>query len=710
MKILICNNYGDICIRLIERLKKEKQEIYLITGSQETQKNSAFQTYAFPYGSESIPRIFNNVRPDIMIVMGCFDPLYSWRDEQKQSVEYISGLSNLILAAKHAGVRQIVYASTLDVYEQNGREEIVKETLPLAGSLRLKTFLQAERLLSEFAEESFEMSVLRFPEIYGKLDYDRFDVCQRMVRECVENQKGTYYPGIYHRILYMDDAVECMMQCVFREKTESMYWIRGEEYKEEQIVDTLKKISEKSGSPVEWESCSLEAEEVPHRLELDHKLCGYDLVRIKYPMETGLEHLYHQCRQKNIKENKKKQLKESAWEKVMIPALETVGLFILIVLLSRWLSHTWVKDSLNLYLIYVVIIAATYGIAHGLFASALSSVFQIAVLVSSSGIQVFSNDYSVFVGILEIVVVGVLTGFMRDKYKRKNNDLSDENTYLSSELKDIEKINDSNAYVKQIYEERLVNYKNSMAKLYEITAQLDFMESRKVMFGAIKVIMNMMDTKDVSIYVSSKKSGYYRLNASGSEKAAGLGRSLCIDHSSSLYRTISKKEVFVNREMNPDYPVYAGATYSGEEIEAVIMIWVEDLNKINLYYTNMVALLCRLIEKAVTRAILYEQSIFRDACLEGTEVLNETAMAKAIQTCQEGRNQGLLEYVILETGIKDASVFEQVRRYIRDTDVLGLHEGTLWILLTNTKTEDAQYVIARIEQAGLSSQIVEWKE
>ena len=49
-------------------------------------------------------------------------------------------------------------------------------------------------------------------------------------------------------------------------------------------------------------------------------------------------------------------------------------------------------------------------------------------------------------------------------------------------------------------------------------------------------------------------------------------------------------------------------------------------------------------------------------------------------------------------------------RYIRDTDVLGLHEGTLWILLTNTKTEDAQYVIARIEQAGLSSQIVEWKE
>ena len=299
---------------------------------------------------------------------------------------------------------------------------------------------------------------------------------------------------------------------------------------------------------------------------------------------------------------------------------------------------------------------------------------------------------------------------MRDKYKRKNNDLSDENTYLSSELKDIEKINDSNAYVKQIYEERLVNYKNSMAKLYEITAQLDFMESRKVMFGAIQVIMNMMDTKDVSIYVSSKKSGYYRLNASGSEKAAGLGRSLCIDHSSSLYRTISKKEVFVNREMNPDYPVYAGATYSGEEIEAVIMIWVEDLNKINLYYTNMVALLCRLIEKAVTRAILYEQSIFRDACLEGTEVLNETAMAKAIQTCQEGRNQGLLEYVILETGIKDASVFEQVRRYIRDTDVLGLHEGTLWILLTNTKTEDAQYVIARIEQAGLSSQIVEWKE
>ena len=39
----------------------------------------------------------------------------------------------------------------------------------------------------------------------------------------------------------MDDAVECMMQCVFREKTESMYWIRGEEYKEEQIVEHSEK-------------------------------------------------------------------------------------------------------------------------------------------------------------------------------------------------------------------------------------------------------------------------------------------------------------------------------------------------------------------------------------------------------------------------------------------------------------------------------------
>ena len=40
-------------------------------------------------------------------------------------------------------------------------------------------------------------------------------------------------------------------------------------------------------------------------------------------------------------------------------------------------------------------------------------------------------------------------------------------------------INDSNVYIKNIYEKRLVSYKNSLSRLYEVTSELDFLEHDK---------------------------------------------------------------------------------------------------------------------------------------------------------------------------------------------------------------------------------------
>ena len=149
----------------------------------------------------------------------------------------------------------------------------------------------------------------------------------------------------------------------------------------------------------------------------------------KYSLEDGLRELfkiYEKEKNLEIKEEKKK----SVIKDKLIPLLENVGLFLLMTLLTYLLKDTWFGSIADLYLIYVVIIAVVYGCAHALFATLLTLLAKIGEILITGG----AFDYAAFTGILQVLVIGVVVGHMRDKYRRKNGDLEDEKKYYQSEL------------------------------------------------------------------------------------------------------------------------------------------------------------------------------------------------------------------------------------------------------------------------------------
>lgn len=63
---------------------------------------------------------------------------------------------------------------------------------------------------------------------------------------------------------------------------------------------------------------------------------------------------------------------------------------------------------------------------------------------------------------------------MRDKYRRKNQNLADKNNFNKNKASDLTRINDSNDCVRNLFERCLMGYRNSLARIYEITSQLDY--------------------------------------------------------------------------------------------------------------------------------------------------------------------------------------------------------------------------------------------
>ena len=124
MKVLICGEYGIYCRELISRLKKEKHDIFVITGSEkarrEKPRSGVFQEYNFSYRSKNIGTIMKNVQADVLLIMGICDTKFTWQDINQESVRYLTSITNILMSAKEAGIKQVIYCSSLgiDVYKR----------------------------------------------------------------------------------------------------------------------------------------------------------------------------------------------------------------------------------------------------------------------------------------------------------------------------------------------------------------------------------------------------------------------------------------------------------------------------------------------------------------------------------------------------------------------------------------------------------------
>ena len=254
-----------------------------------------------------------------------------------------------------------------------------------------------------------------------------------------------------------------------------------------------------------------------------------------------------------------------------------------------------------------------------------------------------------------------------------------------------------------------MGYENSLPKLYEMTSQLDYMEPENVIFHAVKVTQELLEVEDVAIYMSSQRSNFYRLNAANSERAASCGKSLKYDEECFLFQAFEQREIYKNKAMDITKPSFAGAVMDEDRINAIIMVWTRDLHKINQYECDMLAIVCRLIEKSIARANIYNEAVKADSYIGGGRIMKEDVFLSRFRNFEEGRKQGVFSYTLLRLDRKTADA-ETAQRLTRDTDVLGTAGGDIYILLPFSNEKDAEHVTNRFASQGMGTAFVNPEE
>lgn len=718
MDILLIGGPGKMMNTLIDKFNKSGHRIFLLTGHREKRMSykRVFEKYNFSYDDDSIHEILKSVKPQITIFMGSYDSNFDWSKAQQESVRYTAGLMNLLSACALIESGRFVYLSSQEVYGNSYMDNVPETENVSPKGLKALTIAQGESLCDNYRKtQGLDTLILRFDRIYSVPERGKRqeDPCFNMCMEAIQRSSISASSRNTFSMLYLNDAVELAYKVIIdKESAQFRYHISSmEEITETQLAEM---ICQDMGSGVEILDNSVGEN---HRLVLDGQIYEKEYgQRIFTNYQEGVKKVTDYVKRHSgsfAKEGsagagwfgKLKQNISSIFGR-LVPFIENVICFLPFFMLNNRAVGSEYFDRVDFYLLYVLLFAIVHGQQQAVFSGLLSIAgYCFRQMYTRSGFDVLL-DHNTYVWMAQLFILGMVVGYMRDQLRHIRTDHEEEIQYLRGKLEDISDINDSNVRMKQNFETQVVNQKDSLGKIYDITSSLDRYGPEETLFYAAQVLAKLMDSRDVAIYVVANQN-YARLFSATSPEARKLGNSIEYTAMKEMFAELKEDRVYINKNMNDKLPLMASAVFEEGRMQLILMVWGIPWQRMTLAESNRLTIIGRLIQNAVLRANRYLDTLKDQRYMKGTNMLAEGAFTLLVKAFFDARDKGLTECTLLRILTRDDShehVATVLNRNMRQTDYMGmLKDGGLYVLLSNTDEEHASGVIERFRASGYES-------
>lgn len=701
---------------LVEKLYMERWRIYTLVSNKRFIKPShVFEQYVFDYKSDSIKDIIKSCRPNLIIFTGAYDSLYNWDSENVKNVvlDYTADLINVLISATMQGVGHFIYISSETVFEDEYIIDITEDTPVSPNSYKGIAISQGENMSAHFGTiNDMEVTIVRLANMYGipSNRKENMDICGEMcVKALVDgtvhvNAKSIFSP------LFVKDAVETIFILMNAPKRNyNLYHVSSmEEVTENDIAELIKvKVLHPVDIIDETEGVTkrriLSNERFVNEFNYEFSNSYKDIIpRIISYMNNHKRKFLNSNATKEGTDNKSHLLRLF---KKLIPFLEAMALFIPVFLLSNGSIKIWYVEDVNFYLLYVLLFALVYGRQLSVFASLLSLVgYNISYMMNASTTS-YAIDTRLYIQIVQIFIVGLSVGHLKDKFIEANESMNNELSFLKEQLNDIMAINSSNERIKDYYTDKVISNTEGIGTIYNITSKLQDSEKGEVLFASLDTLKKIMDTEDVSIYLVSN-SEYCRLASASSQRAISLGKSISMKKNHIIFDVLQSDQVFINRTLDNSLPMMASALFDDERnMRIVIFLWDLSYEKMTLYYSNLLTVVGALVYSMFMRDVNYLDVLAYKRHVENTSILHEDAFLEMTEVYKRAGEKGYAVSSVLFVKKGDLSINEindKINPLLRDTDYIGMQrDGEIAILLTNSDKNESEIVKERLEKNNI---------
>ena len=722
MNILLIGGSGNLMNQLIIKLKKEGHRVHLLTGEQHAANTyeKVFERYEFTYDNGNLSEIFQSVSPDVTLFLGAYDTNFSWRHSERESVRFIAGLMNILVAYSMINKGKFIFLSSEELYQGNFEQDIREEEPPCARGFRGTALEQAENICSNFRENwNLNILVLRLDHLYSiPKDREELDgICGEMCRKAMESGCIHADPDTVLSLLYVSDAVEFIYQVAAARRTKHfLYHLSSSQPVSE--LELAGMIGKNMDSVVE---IVLEPKPAKSRRVLSNQRFLEEFgVSVCHTAEDGVDKIVSGMMKNKAVFLTGEEETPSVWKRIWrrvgwfvkasIPFVENMICFIPFFMLNNRTVGSDYFARLDFYLFYVLLFAIVYGQHQAIFSAVLAVCgYLFRQMYTRSGFEVML-DYTTYVWMAQLFILGLVVGYMRDQIRSIRMESEEVQKNLKRQLRDIKDINNSNVRVKDVLERQVIDQKDSIGKLYSITSTLDQYMTEEVLFSAVEILSKILRSPDVAIY-TVYNSDYARMFSASSDVARQLGNSIRYPDMGELYEALRQRKVYVNRQLDERYPLMANAIYENDEMKMIVMVWGIPWERMTLGQANLLVVISYLIQNAVLRAGRYMEALEQQRYVEDTHILEPGAFTTLVEAYQKAKKKNLTECTLLQIQADPSEcerAGEVLLKNLRQTDYLGtMEDGRLYVLLANTVRKEAEIVISRFDAAGFKSIVVE---
>ncbi len=718
MVVLLIGGESRLMDGLINKFNKDGHRVYLLTGSRnaKTSYQKVFEKYNFNYDSDSIRNILVSTNPDVVIFTGAQDTHYRWEDARKEAVQFSTDLTNILSAYSSVKEGRFLYLSSEEVFGKSYPEDIREEESVSASSFQAIAIAQGEEMCkSYYSTRGMESIVVRIDHLYGIPEKGKLkrDPCFLMTLEMLKSKKITANGRIFFSMLHQNDAIEFIYRLAVAEHVKyPIYHISsGQVISQQQLAQMIAQAAQ-TGVEVFDNTTGSGYRLVLSAERYNEEFNGKIFVGYEDGVKAVVQYMKRHC--DSFLRMQDDQTGAGILQNILqifhllVPYIENMICFIPFFMLNNRAVDSAYFSKLDFYLLYVLLFAIVYGQQQAIFSAMLAIAgYCYRQMYDKTGFEILM-DYSTYVWMAQLFIVGMSVGYMKDQIRYIRDQDDEQIHYLNGQIGDIEDINDSNVRMKHSFERQVVNQKDSLGKIYEITSQLEQREPEEVLFYAVQVLSKLMETEDAAVYTVANRD-YARLFSFTSPTAKKLGKSIRYSDMEDMVNELREHRVYINKTMDNRYPLMAYAIYSEESMQTILMLWGLPWERMNLAEANRLTIVGYLIQNAVVRANRYLEALHTRRYVEGSDILEQDAFKQLVTAFFDARRRGLTECILLKIRHTDENfkeTAEQLGKKLRQTDYFGVLNDGLYVLLPNTDEDGAAGVIERFKGFGFESLIV----
>ena len=698
MKALIVGKYNYFTTSIASKLVKNGVKVAVFNA------NSVKEKFDFKYSKYTadpkyISEVYDGFRPDVVFFTAAFD-----------RENYLDALQETLSAGASYGLERFIFLSSTIVYGSQGSDDLLpgEDAVVAPVSDRGFMFASGEDMCSRWNSlPGLKITILRMSLAYGS--YAEDSIINDMLSSLLAGEKVYLDENDVYAALNTDDMLEGIMLLLEAGYASIYNLVSSEIIPAREFAELLIQASGAPPGRVVIESGS--AAEC-HAADNSMFLSDYqwhERHSLKDEMSLLVEEARKKPKAKKTADVEKDPVKKAENKSQIRGFIETVLIFIPVVLLTQLQMTTDLISEIDFIILYLVLIAITTHLQQ----SALALLLSFGLLV----VQQMYNGYDLFSAILnndtllrtaEYCIVCLSVNYVIQRIKTQLEFAQLEMNETKKEMQVVEKFSEEYLSSLHFFEDQILEYDISLPRIIDMTSRLDALEPERLLPETIEILAESIGEKDVAVYMIGKKGGRMRLSYAHGNMGA-MGQSPLMDDYQEMLDTLDSDQIYVNRSLNPALPSMAAGVKVAGSLALVFVVWNMPFQKMRLNTSNLLKTITRLVSAALERAYRYEEKTRDEKFYANSNVMLPDVFRNMYDTLKQSEevNCGILCKVRSQRDVALGQA-QQIEPLIRENDYIGLdYDGNILILLSGTGKEGYGMFEKRIIEKGLNSELVE---